>query len=225
MINLTRRQRDALAKLQELYRETGHAVHYTDLAQRLGINRFSAYDMLKVLERKGAVGSEYILSTVTGPGRPAVAFYPMAQAARQALSRIGDGLAWEQVRERILARAGQAQDEETDLLSDLLDDVAASSSPVVYSGRVLAALVVSLGQRAHVYASNLLDTSTPLALDVFTSLALGLTLTGEASRQFSDRLVEYSQRCQQYIAEMDAASRADLSWFARQVVSLCSAEH
>ena len=50
---LTARQRAFLDKLLELYRERKSPVHYSDVAERLGVNRFSAYDMLKVLEKKG----------------------------------------------------------------------------------------------------------------------------------------------------------------------------
>jgi hypothetical protein len=223
MNQLTRRQRDVLTKLQDLYREKGHPIHYTVLAQRLGINRFSAYDMLKVLERKGAVGSQYVLSKVTGPGRPAVAFYPLAQAARQALSRLGDGLEWSQVKERLLSLVGQAANGDNTLLNDLLDTIPQSSDSLVYCGRVLAALVLSLGQRAHSYGRSLLAAANSAeGLDLFASLALGLSLTGSQGQQLGDRLVDYSQRCQQYIAEMDAARRDDLANFVRQIVVIRS---
>jgi len=223
MNELTRRQREVLARLQELYREKGRPIHYADLAQRLGINRFSAYDMLKVLESKGVVGSQYMLSRVAGPGRPEVAFYPLAQAARRALARLSVGLDWEQVKRSILAHVREAQVEDTALLNDLLDDVSNSSSQLDYCGRALAALIVSLGKKAQDYGRNLLVASTPPeGLDLFASLVLGLTLTGRAGRQLRERLVEYSEQCQEYISQMDAPARDDLATFVRQLVYLRS---
>ena len=219
MTELTRRQRDVLARLQELYTERGFPVRYEDLAQRLGINRFSAYDMLKVLERKGAVGSQYILSRMRG--RPAVAFYPLAQAARQTLSRLSDGVEWEQVRERILDLVNQASSNERDILDDLLDDIPRSKSPLVYCGRVLTVLILSLSRRARDYGHSLLAATSPAeGLDLFAGLVLGLSLSEAEERRVGTQLVEYSQRCRQYIAEMDSASRDDLAGFVRQIVAL-----
>jgi hypothetical protein len=221
MNKLTRRQSDVLAKLREIYSETERPVHYTDLAQRLGINRFSAYDMLKVLESKGVVGSEYALSRLAGPGRPAVGFFPLAQAAREALSRLGDGLEWGQVKDRILSLLGQAGNRDTYLLNNVLDGVPESGDPLVYCGRVLTALILSLGKRVEDYGRSLLVASNPSeGLDLFAGLVLGLALTEPAGRELGQRLVEYSQRCQQYITEMDGRSRDDLATFVRQVVTL-----
>jgi len=215
MIELTRRQRDVLARLQDLYREKGQPVHYTDLAQRLGINRFSAYDMLRVLEQKGAVGSQYVLSRVPGPGRPEVAFFPLA--------RLSDGPDWEQTKNAILSRMRDVRGTDSDLLDVLLDDIAQSRSQLVYCERAMAALIVSLGQKARDYGRGLLAASTPAeGLDLFASLVLGLTLTGQAGRRLSQRLVECSERCQQYIAGMDTATREDLAHFVQHLVALQS---
>jgi LexA DNA binding domain len=223
MNELTRRQRDVLARLQELYSEKGRPIHYSDLAQRLGINRFSAYDMLKVLERKGAVGSQYVLSKLSGPGRPEVTFYPLAQAARQALARLGDGLDWTAVKQHILAHVRDLHGGDADALSDLLADVPRSSSSLVFCGRAFAALVVSLGSKAQDYGRSLLAASTPgEGLDLFASLVLGLALTGQLGFQLSEQLVEYSKRCQQYMAEMDTPAREELAGFVHQLVAVRS---
>ena len=77
-MKLTPRQRTFLEKLRDLYRERRGPVHYSAVAERLGVSKFSAYDMLRVLEKKGVAGSEYLLSTErSGPGRSQVVFFPM----------------------------------------------------------------------------------------------------------------------------------------------------
>ncbi len=48
-MKLTPRQQTFLDKLFELYRELQGPVHYSIVADKLGVNKFSAYDMLKVL--------------------------------------------------------------------------------------------------------------------------------------------------------------------------------
>ncbi len=61
MLKLTPRQQAFLDKLFELYRELKGPVHYSIVADKLGVNKFSAYDMLKVLEEKGVAASDYVL--------------------------------------------------------------------------------------------------------------------------------------------------------------------
>jgi Mn-dependent DtxR family transcriptional regulator len=60
MLKLTPRQQAFLDKLFELYREFKQPVHYSIVADKLGVNKFSAYDMLKVLEEKGVAASDYV---------------------------------------------------------------------------------------------------------------------------------------------------------------------
>ena len=62
MIKLTPRQRAFLDKLFDLYHEHQGPVHYSLVAERLGVNKFSAYDMLKLLEKKGVARSDYVLA-------------------------------------------------------------------------------------------------------------------------------------------------------------------
>jgi len=71
-----------LDKLLDLYRERKSPIHYSQLAEALQVNRFSAYDMLKALERKGLAMPQYVLRR-EGPGRSAVLFAPTPQAFSQ----------------------------------------------------------------------------------------------------------------------------------------------
>ena len=61
VLKLTRRQEDFINNLLDLYREMEGPIHYSVLAERLGVSPFTAYDMLRLLEEKGLVSSEYYL--------------------------------------------------------------------------------------------------------------------------------------------------------------------
>ncbi len=76
-MKLTRRQEEFVQKMVELKQEFDGPVHYSLLAERLGVSPFTAYDMLCLLEEKGYVTSEYQLPTdKSGPGRAERVFYP-----------------------------------------------------------------------------------------------------------------------------------------------------
>lgn len=76
-MKLTRRQEEFVAKLIDLSEEFDGPIHYSILAERLGVSPFTAYDMLCLLEEKGLVTSEYQLAAdKNGPGRAERLFYP-----------------------------------------------------------------------------------------------------------------------------------------------------
>ena len=50
MEKLTRRQRQFLNKFLDLYDQDREPLHYTALAEHLGVNKISAYEMLRLLE-------------------------------------------------------------------------------------------------------------------------------------------------------------------------------
>ncbi|MCK4897770.1 MAG: hypothetical protein KAS38_03260, partial [Anaerolineales bacterium] len=88
-MKLTRRQEDFIINLVELSQKLDGPIHYSLLAESLGVSPFTAYDMLRLLEEKGFVTSEYQLaSNKSGPGRAERVFYPteMAQEQGQLLS-------------------------------------------------------------------------------------------------------------------------------------------
>jgi len=80
-MKLTRRQGEFVKNLHELNREMDGPIHYSILAERLGVSPFTAYDMLCLLEEKGLATSEYQLANdKSGPGRAERVFYPTIKA-------------------------------------------------------------------------------------------------------------------------------------------------
>jgi len=71
---LTRRQREFLEVLVELYKETGKAVSYKDVAEKLNVSKWTAYDIIQELLKKGFLKVEYRLKP--GPGRSEVHYIP-----------------------------------------------------------------------------------------------------------------------------------------------------
>lgn len=120
-MKLTRRQEEFVRSLLELYGELKEPFHYSELAERLGVSRFTAYDMLRVLEEKGIVTSQYQLDEDReGPGRSTVMYEPTPQA-RRILADVFEQEAaddWEAVAERLLEQVLEGQLGDADLAEE-----------------------------------------------------------------------------------------------------------
>lgn len=126
-MKLTRRQEEFVQKMIELKQEIDGPVHYSLLAERLGVSPFTAYDMLCLLEEKGYVTSEYQLPPdKCGPGRAERVFYPgeMAHVHEQRLVNEAGGvrLEGEALKEYVLEelRQGGMSDDDKDLAEQLM---------------------------------------------------------------------------------------------------------
>ena len=236
---LTARQRAFLSKLLELYREHKGPVHYSDVAERLGVNRFSAYDMLKVLEQKGFASSSYTLRSAVpavaagtpGPGRSMVVFSPTSQAT-QALGRDARdpvlGEDWETVRERVLNRLRSAKDANAlEALSELLTRLPDAKAPLAYCTEMIGALLLNM-QRAKSRADGLnpfralaaLRTHDSAELETLAGLSVGATLAGddEASRTITRRLIDNARDYQSGLSRLSEEARAALVDFLEEAL-------
>jgi hypothetical protein len=146
-MHVTARQAEFLQRLVDLWRERQAPVHYTDVADAVGVNKYSAYDMLRVLEGKGLAACDYVLAAShSGPGRSMVVFYPTEQG-RRLVGEAGDPLdeEWRGTRERLLGRLRNVRDANLrDALSDWLSRLPDRRAPLDYSASVAAALLLNL---------------------------------------------------------------------------------
>ena len=150
MKKLTRRQQMVLGKFLDLYRDGEEALHYTTIAEKLGVNPVTAYDMLRLLEDRGLLTTEFVPpSQREGSGRAKVLFSPTSTA--QALLDELAGETWQQeewdvVRERTLQalHEGKGSDYQ-ELLDDLLLRIVDQRSPLLYTAEMITAVILPMG--------------------------------------------------------------------------------
>lgn len=241
-LKLTPRQQTFLDKLFELYRENGGSVHYSVVAERLGVNRFSAYDMLKVLEEKELAASEYVLDQESsGPGRSQVVFYPTSKAARF-LSQLRDerrtGDEWQLARERILRKLKENLDtnraDTLETLKEIVGRLPNVKSPQTYCAEVISALLLYLNETWHSsglasvpalnspwLALKALGTNGEVGLGTLAGLGLGSIFSGsKVDPSLADNLVSLTKRFQSDICELSEEKITMLSGFLQDALAV-----
>jgi hypothetical protein len=229
---LTPRQRAFLDKLLELYRERREPVHYSDVAKRLGVNRFSAYDMLKVLEKKGFATSSYALEAGhSGPGRSMIVFAPAAQGSTMmAAGAVDDRLDddWFGVRERVLKKLREAQEaNRREVLNDLMARLPEAKAPLAFCAQMIGALLLNMGRvRARSGELNpfralaAFRVSDSAGLETLAGLSVGATLSAdeESSSSITRRLLDQAQRYQTSLARLSEEARSALAQFLEEAL-------
>lgn len=231
-VPLTSRQRVFLERLLDVYHtQSDAAIHYTELARVLGVANSTAYQVLKSLQQKGYVTSEYRLANGrAGPGRSMVLFRPSWKALRTFRRLLGEDARrqeWEYVKLKVLerlAREGLPDDEA--LLTDLVDAISDSRDPLAYCGRVLAASLVSIrsqlwsrAQEFGLFRDIKQDDAQGLeALDLLPGIALGLSWASRRDSSWLARLAQHARRYQAYLHLLDEGARLRLLRFSREVM-------
>ena len=224
-MKLTGRQRQFLRCVRDLHEESGQPLHYSAVAERLGVSGMTAYDMLRVLEERGLLVSEYVLPE-QGPGRSTIVFRPSQQAmASLALTAGGEGERgeWEMVKGRILQALHEARGTDyQELLDRILQRIPERRSPTVYVTEMVTAVLLHLHQlKGEVKDSNLLENLRALGLPgEVAGLTVGLSFVEKANRHITSTLLSYSRKYQEYLARLSSESRQLLSDFAEEVIAI-----
>ncbi len=82
-VRLTRRQTEFMEALINIYEKTKEPVCYKEVAEVMNVSKWTAYDIIQELNRKGFLKLEYKLNP--GPGRSEIRFVPKETA----IERIG----------------------------------------------------------------------------------------------------------------------------------------
>jgi predicted ArsR family transcriptional regulator len=146
---LTHRQKAFLNKFLDVCRERQEPVHYSVVAQRLGLNNSTAYDMLRLLEQKGMVSSHYETPKANaGPGRSSILFSPTVRAVELFSRPTGDSPGhekWEELKARLVASLKQGTSEEYQaVLNELLAQIAELRSALEQYAEFTTALLLNL---------------------------------------------------------------------------------
>ena len=232
-MKLTGRQQDFLSDFLDLYQEEEDSLHYASVAERLGIGRITAYDMLRILEDKGLVTSEYVMPS-SGPGRSTIVFRPTEQGEalmRHLAGERWDQEEWEGVKARIVQALQEGQNEDYEpLLEEILARLPERQTPLIYTAEMVTAVILSLYQlKEQVPTSqlwgHLRDLGLPedVGLNALGGVAVGLSLMEQTNRRLTLKLLSYTRQYQGYLADLSAESRRRLSEFTAEVMRIVGA--
>ena len=227
-VKLTFRQKVFLSKLLDVYREMQAPLHYSVIAERLGLSNSTAYDMLKLLEQKDMVSSEYVTPKVTaGPGRSSIHFSPTAKAIDLFSRLAGESKeqeGWDDVKAHILVSLSQGKASEyEDLLCELLARMPEAGSPLVHCAEVITALLLSLRETRHTFGRRspvriLLDARVgKLGMSMLAGLALGLCLADQRVQQRLGGFQEHMKKYEVSLQELSPENVTVLHRFTRDV--------
>lgn len=230
-MELTIRQKAFLAKLIDLYQEMQEPLHYSVIADKLGLSKSATYDMLRLLEKRGMATSEYgIPKKIHGPGRSNVLFVPTAKSRALFSHLSGDSdqdEEWDQVKSRILNRLieGKASDY-GDLIRELLDMVPNTHSPIACCGEITTVLLLSLKEGKYNFGprnplnSLLAMSCSKVGMSILTGTATGLMYADKVSRKFFSKFERYTERYENALEQLTPKAIEDLHRFTENIMGI-----
>lgn len=230
-MKLTRRQETFIRNLMDLSRELQGPIHYSMLAERTGVSRITAYDMLRLLEEKGFARSEYQLAEgKSGPGRSEIVFWPTERVYQRMAHRkqeieAGD---WEEMKDRILdqmkeqMQSGEICDDgDYQLATELLARIPPEGNGSEhYCVEVMTIIALRLqnetGRQLFLdYLSTIVPDSGFVStsdLTMLSGFALGLLVAEQSDLpEWNRELLEHVRQYHKLVADMDATQRRQLA--------------
>ncbi len=219
-MELTSRQLEFVAKLIDLYAEVEDNIHYSQVADRLGVSRSTAYDMLRLLERKGFARAHYVLEEPGGPGRSTVLFSP-TERARETFARLreqaGPAAKWELIKARIISAvlAGDVADKES--VTQVLTALARDDRALSLCTRVVTSALLTCAEHWPPAGATWDLLAAALGSDSALVLLPGLAVVSlEDAHERRQTIVRWSDY-QQALLALTPEQRDDLLRLAREM--------
>lgn len=224
---LTRRSSQFLEKVKKLHAETREPVHYTTVANLLGVSRWTAYDMLKSLEKQGYVKAEYSLNPGGGKaaGRSQVVFAPTGKSldpdSDEHIQYLED---WHQTKEKVIKFFESLQYLGPPEIIDRILRVPNVDVPFVFCAYAIGMLVAAARARRRWrmrwFRKMLSRYSRPeLGLAGFTGTALGLILGASDSLQAEEAVLGFVERLQKQLTKVSSEEKHLLFDFVKEALA------
>jgi len=221
-VAITRRRLDFLKIIKQEYESTGLPVHYVRVAELMGISKWSAYEMLKTLEKEGFVSSQYEVNHGEKyPGRAMVLFVPSGQsdvalAGTPVEELLGE---WSQIKERLLSFCEDVKKGNSkEMMKELVAELAGIGNPMISSAYVITILISqlqTLSDRSVGLIKKLVaDTVSPESgLAMFAGAIVGSMPKITSRVQPVSLLLNYLSGFQKNLAVLNRAEQAMLMEF------------
>ncbi len=229
---LTGRQLEFLGNLLSLFRQEQAPVHYSEVAERLGVARGTAYEMMRLLEERGLVQAEYTREgSKGGPGRSQVVFRPTLRAARVVLN-LADGRwdddEWERAKQHILTRLQKGLEEDQEaFLDELLERLPSHRSPAMYLTQMTTAIALGLRTLKDTFEieqirSTLQSLGQPgeVGLSALAGLGVGLSFAKRLNQRMRKAFLDQTAKFQTLLAQLDSESQRRLAQLTREILDV-----
>ena len=228
-MKLTGRQEEFLSKFVDLYSQAQEPLHYAHMAEVLSVSNVTAYEMLRLLEKRGLVRSEYKVQEgkERAPGRSTIVFVPTSQAHALFAELAGgdwDQAEWEAVKAHILSALRHRTDYQN-LLEEILNRLPERTTPLIYAAEMATAVILNLllvdeeaSTAPLVERLKALGLPGEVGLNALSGLVMGFSLIERANRRLTGKLVEATQPYQQSLTRLEGEGKRNLSNFVQDVM-------
>lgn len=229
---LTRRQKQFLTQVLDAYKETNAPIHYSELAEKLGISKVTTYEMLRLLEEFGLIHSEYEYpAEQRGPGRPSVVFSPTAKARQvldQSLENPQAIAEWNEIKDELLRQLqGVKENGLEDLLAYLVARLPDSHNPLIVVTEFTTAILISLASLPNFLNGNqLLEKFKKIGLpgefglNAFTGVGLMLSGFEKVNQRFFSQLPTQIGRYEEMVSRLGKENILRICDFTRQAAQI-----
>lgn len=199
---LTERRKQFLKMLIRLYKKTNVPVHYETLAKALGVSKWTAYDMLKELEKLGYLTRDYTLNPGE-TGRSQIVFQPTVKALslyEQNHSEVIDSKEWHETKAKLLQFLNSLKGcSLSDAIQKVLEEIPKVRARVAFCAYIIGLLLVylrKLGGRTESLIQSLVQNAptNEMRMTMFVGTVLGTiiqTMNHEIGIEVTDLVGRY----------------------------------
>lgn len=212
-MSLTKRRLQFLQKLVDLYQKTNLPIHYEALAKAIGVSKWTAYDMLKEIEKLGFISRSYEVNSKE-TGRSQVVFIPTAQASAlfdQPRSEAIDLLDWDATMEHISRLLLHLKNSDVnEALQMMIAEVAKTTTRINFCAYIIGLLLMylkKLGDKTVMLIRNIVNKAQSKQTGM--TLFVGTTL-GTAIQSLNEELgVEITELVGQFLRSLSDLSNEE----------------
>jgi len=240
-MKITKRQKEFLQSLIDLYQDKGSPIHYSEVAQKMGVSKWTAYDMLQLLHKEGLLEVEYLIPESDNYkwgklGRSTITFFPtkkgydISSPTKQKISI--NIVELKKIKKEIIQKFNKLKGKLN--IRDLFKEALQSKSPLIFCALLLLILILIIKKITEGVAEIKLisqiiphtttNTYTELALIVFAGMCLGVLakyISKVPTIYGNNDLGEYTNYIQtynQYVSEMDKEEQKSLLDFLKETL-------
>jgi DNA-binding MarR family transcriptional regulator len=217
---LTERRKQFLQKLIDLYQKTNVPVHYETLAKAIGVSKWTAYDMLKELEKLGYLTRDYAVNPGE-TGRSQIVFLPTVKASdlfEQKRSEVINPKEWETTKAKLLQFLNSLKGASiSDAIQRVLEEIPKVQVQVAFCAYIIGLLLVylrKLGGRTESLIQNLVQNAptSDMRMTMFVGTVLG-TIIQTMNHEMGIEVTDLVGRFLKSIHDLSDLERGMLSDF------------